>query len=259
MLQHFQLQCQHPGTINLAQLTDTHISAGENETLGGVNTTDTLFEVLGALERHADMDLVLLTGDLVNEPSVPVYEKIAGILDGVGLPVCCLAGNHDDPLLMQRLLNSGNVTTANFITAGAWSIILLNTHQPGEEGGNLSAGELSFLDTALERSRDRHGLVCLHHHPISIHSPWMDSMALENSDALFRILDRHDNVRGIIWGHIHQEYATTRNGALLLGSPSTCVQFPPRAEQAGIDPRPPAYRTLALAADGAIHTQVHWL
>lgn len=259
MLQHIELHCQHPEQINLVQLTDTHISAGPDELLAGVNTTDTLLHVISAVNRHGNLDLALLTGDLANDPSVEVYEKLAAILHGVELPVFCLAGNHDDPALMQDLLNRGNVSTANFLTGGTWSIILLNTHKPGTDGGCLSAAELSRLDVALERSRGKHVLVCLHHHPVSIRSPWMDAMALENSEALFQVLDPHDNIRGIIWGHIHQEFSRTRNGALLLGSPSTCVQFLPRAERAGIDARPPAYRTLTLAGDGAIRTQVHWL
>ena len=259
MLQHIELHCQHPAAIRLAQLTDTHISADANELLAGVNTTDTLLDVINAVNRHGELDLALLTGDLASDPSIEVYEKLAGILRRVELPVHCLPGNHDDPRLMQRWLNSGNVSTANFLTCGSWSIILLNTHRAGDQGGHLSAAELSRLDEALARSRDRHVLVCLHHHPVSIHSPWMDAMALENSEALFRALDRHDNVRGIIWGHIHQEFSMTRNGVMLLGSPSTCIQFRPHSKQAGVDSKPPAYRTLTLAGNGAIRTRVHWL
>ena len=259
MLQHIELHCQHPDEINLVQLTDTHISADPDERLAGVNTTDTLLDVINAVNRHGNLDLALLTGDLASDPSAAVYEKLAGILRRLELPVYCLAGNHDDPGLMGRLLNSANVSTANFLSGGTWSIILLNTHKPGTDAGCLSATELSRLDAALERSRGSHVLICLHHHPVSIRSPWMDSMALENSDALFQALDRYDNVRGIIWGHIHQEFSMTRNGALLLGSPSTCVQFLPQAVRAGTDDKPPAYRTLTLAGDGAIRTQVHWL
>ena len=259
MLQHIELHCQRPEEVNLAQLTDTHIFADPGELLAGVDTTGTLLDVISAVQRQGNLDFALLTGDLAGDPSVQVYEKLAGLLRRVELPVYCLPGNHDDPGLMDRLLNSGNVSTANYLTGGTWSIILLNTHKPGAEGGCLSAAELSCLDAALERSRGRHVLVCLHHHPVSIRSPWMDAMALENSEALFDALDRHDNVRGIIWGHIHQEFSMTRNGALLLGSPSTCVQFLPQAERAGVDDKPPAYRTLTLTAEGAIRTRVHWL
>ena len=259
MLQHIEIRCHYPGKIRLVQLTDTHISADENELLGGVNTTATLLDVIADVARRQDLDLALLTGDLAETPSVETYKKLAEILQQVNLPVYCLPGNHDEPGIMQRLLNIGNVSTANFLTGSNWSIILLNTHEAGERGGYLSAAELSCLEAALARSRDRHVLICLHHHPVDIHSAWMDAMALKNSEALFRVLDRHENIRGIVWGHIHQEFSTTRNGVLLLGSPSTCIQFLRQSDEAGIDTRPPAYRTLTLTGSGDIQTRIHWL
>ena len=241
------------------QMTDTHISVDEDDTLAGVNTTGTLLDVITAVKRHADLDLALLTGDLAETPTEDTYNKLAGLLQRVELPVYCLPGNHDDPELMRRVLNTANVSTANFLTCGTWSIILLNTHEPGQEGGYLSATELDGLAEALERSTDRHVLICLHHQPVNINSPWMDRMALKNGEVLFQVLDRHTNVRGIIWGHIHQEFTDTRNGVLLLGSPSTCIQFRPHSHAASVDGKPPAYRTLTLTQDGAIDTDVHWL
>ena len=259
MLQHIEIQRQYPGKINLVQMTDTHISADEDELLAGVDTTGTLLDVIGAVNSHEDLELALLTGDLAETPTEETYEKLAELLQQVELPVYCLPGNHDDPELMQRLLNTANVSTANFITCGNWSIILLDTHEPGKEGGYLSATELAGLAEALERSADRHVLICLHHQPVPIQSPWMDRMALKNGDALFQVLDRYNNVRGLIWGHIHQEFTTTRNGVPLLGSPSTCIQFRPHSEEASVDSKPPAYRTLTLTESGGVQSRIHWL
>ena len=259
MLQHIEIQRQYPGKINLVQMTDTHISADEDELLAGVDTTRTLLDVIAAVNSHEDLELALLTGDLAETPTEETYEKLAELLQQVELPVYCLPGNHDDPELMWRLLNTGNVSTANFITCGNWSIILLNTHEPGKEGGYLSATELAGLAEALERSADRHVLICLHHQPVPIQSPWMDRMALSNSEALFRVLDRYNNIRGIIWGHIHQEFTTVRNGVLLFGSPSTCIQFRPHSEEASVDNKPPAYRALTLTGSGGVQSRIHWL
>ena len=259
MLQQIELPCQHPGEIRLVQLTDTHISAAEDDTLRGVNTTLSLLRVLAALRRNENPDALLLTGDLAETPSVATYEKLAELLRQAQAPIFCLPGNHDDPALMRRCLNRGRISTAHCITGGNWSIILLNTHVPAEHGGNLSAAELGYLETALARAAGKHVLICLHHHPVNIDSPWMDAMGLKNGAALFRVLDRHDHVRGIVWGHIHQEFSSVRNGVLLLGAPSTCMQFKPHAEQHGIDNKPPGYRTLVLGGDGIIRTQVHWL
>ena len=259
MLQQTELHCQHPGAIHLVQLTDTHLPANADDTLVGVNTSATLGNVIAALQRREAPDLVVITGDLAETPAPQAYKKLVELTQRINAPVFCLPGNHDDPAMMRELLNTGNLSTANFLSIGRWSIILLNTHKAGARAGYLSAAGLADLDTALQRSADRYVLICLHHPPVTIQSPWMDAMGLKNNGALFQITDRYRNVKGIIWGHIHQEFSAHRNGALLLGSPSTCIQFLPHSERAAIDDKPPAYRDLTLTDDGVIRTRIHWL
>ena len=42
-------------------------------------------------------------------------------------------------------------------------------------------------------------------------------------DVFDEVLDRHDNVRALLWGHIHQAFDQSRNGVRLLATPSTGV------------------------------------
>ena len=81
-------------------------------------------------------------------------------------------------------------------------------------------------------------------------------MAIDNPDGLFAAIDRHDCVRGVLWGHVHQTYEGSRNGVRLMASPSTCVQFAPGEEDFKVDHEPPGFRILALHADGSIQSQV---
>ena len=118
--------------------------------------------------------------------------------------------------------------------------------------------QLSLLDTALQQAA-REGLtslVCLHHHPIEIDCAWLDEQIVADAEAFFEVLDRHDVVRGVLWGHIHQQVDIERNGVILMGSPSTCVQFAPKSERFKADDLSPGYRWLDLRTDGSIHTGV---
>jgi 3',5'-cyclic AMP phosphodiesterase CpdA len=58
-------------------------------------------------------------------------------------------------------------------------------------------------------------LLAVHHVPLSIGSPWMDGMGMENPEDLFGVMDRFSNVRALVCGHIHQEFRTVRNGVSL--------------------------------------------
>ena len=73
------------------------------------------------------------------------------------------------------------------------------------------------------------------------------------------MIDRHKNVRAILWGHVHQAYDGLRKNVRLLATPSTCAQFVPRADEFAVDARPPAYRTLQLQPDGTLVTEVVWV
>lgn len=244
------------GTLNLIQITDTHLYADPERRLLGLSTLESLRQVLDQVRiEHAPPDLVLATGDLVHDASAAGYRRAAEELRTLGAPVFGLPGNHDIPDAMCTHLEAHGVSCAGELRLGGWQILLLDSVIPGEEGGRLAPNELARLEKAL-REGDGHVLVCLHHQPVKVGSAWIDTMALENSDAFFELIDACPRVRGVLWGHIHQEFDQQRGDVRLLASPSTCVQFTPGVDDFQVDMSPPGYRHLALLPDGRIHTRV---
>ena len=248
-------QQARPDYITLVQITDTHIMENPEQTFDGLDTLHSLKLVLKNIQEHEEFDAVLVTGDLVHDPVDNAYARLANQLKQVAAPVYCIAGNHDDPSIMARNLNSGNLSTSNLASFEHWQVCMLNTWKQGTHGGRLPREELDFLDQTLSES-SKHAMIVLHHPPVSIDSPWMDAMQLENPGDLFAIVDRHKQVRLIIWGHIHQEFAGTYNKVQLLATPSTCIQFTPRASQYSRDAKPPGYRRLMLHSTGKIETEI---
>jgi len=137
--------------------------------------------------------------------------------------------------------------------------VLLDSSLPNSARGRLSKQTLATLDSSLSSADGKHTLVCLHHHPVPMSSRWLDQVGLENSAEFFDVIDRHKNVRAIVWGHVHQAYDGLRKNVRLLATPSTCAQFLPRADEFAVDARPPAYRTLQLQPDGTLVTEVVWV
>jgi Icc protein len=229
--------------------------------LMGVTTQATLEQVLALLRSgpHWPPDLILATGDLVHDYSPIAYRRLQGMLAALEVPVYCLPGNHDLPELLAAYLDTGWVHTQPALVQGGWALVFLDTSRAGSAIGHLSEAELAHAAATLERYRALPTLVCLHHNPIPMGSAWMDSMQVDNGSDLLAILDRHPQVRGILWGHVHQEYAAERKGVKLLAAPSTCVQFVPQNDAFGVDAVPPGYRWLELAADGSIRSGVERL
>jgi Icc protein len=160
---------------------------------------------------------------------------------------------------MGRELNRAPFVIGGHVDLGLWRIILLDSCIAGSASGRLSASSLTALEGALATAGNRHCLVSLHHHPVGMESRWLDRVGLENADEFLRTVDRHRNVRAIVWGHVHQSYDGLRNGVRLLATPASCAQFLPHADEFAVDRQPPGYRTLELRADGSLLTEVVWV
>lgn len=241
----------------LVQFTDTHLVGDPAGTLRGIATLSSLRRVLDvAADDLASADAVLVTGDIVqDEPSG--YAHLRSLLAPLGKPVWCLPGNHDEPVALRKALEAIPFACCPVRDLDAWRIVLLDSVVPGEVSGTLAPGELERLELALAGARGP-VLIALHHPPIPSRSRWLDPIGLTNSASLWAIIDRHPNVRGVLWGHVHQEQDEHRGHVRCLATPSTCLQYAPEIDEFTIDTRPPAYRRLTLHPDGRIDSEVVW-
>ena len=165
--------------LRILQVTDLHLRAAQDGELYGVRT-DASFRAV--LERAlGDVRwrpaAILVTGDLAEDPVPLVYERFRAAMEPLGLPVLCLPGNHDDPAVMARTLDSGPVSYCGGSSIGRWRFVLLDTVVPGEAGGALSDGELTRLDRELAGAGDQWVFVAVHHQPLAMESAWLDVSA----------------------------------------------------------------------------------
>jgi 3',5'-cyclic-AMP phosphodiesterase len=245
--------------VRLTHFTDSHLYGSEAEALRGVATLPALTAALARAQAHDwPPDALLVTGDIVQDDPAG-YAHFRRLFSALGLPVLCIPGNHDDPRAMRLELDAPPFVLGGHVDLGRWRIVLLDSCLPGSASGRLSPESLRALDAALGSAGKRHCMVCLHHHPVPMASRWLDRVGLENAAEFLATVDRHPNVRAIVWGHVHQSHDALRKGVRLLATPSTCAQFLPNSDDFAVDVRPPAYRTLELRPDGSLLTEVVWL
>ena len=243
--------------LKILQITDLHILPHAGDTLLGIDTEDYFQQTLQqAHAAHGGFDLILLTGDLGQDPSEDSYRRIGRHLQTYKTPCLCLPGNHDDAGLMASVLNEGVVSCRKHVLLGGWQIICLNSQKPGSPVGALSQAELSFLEQTLTQY-DLPALLAVHHHCVASNSSWMDSMQIENSAELLSLLERFPQVKAITYGHLHQEMATRYQGIEVFATPASCFQFKPLASEFELDTKPPGYRVFELWADGGLQSQCY--
>jgi Icc protein len=221
--------------LNLVQLTDQHLFGDPGRALRGVVTLPSLRATLAAARADIEgCDAILATGDLVQDDPGG-YEHFRREFSALGKPVLCIPGNHDDVPAMRAALSLPPFQLGGVYDAGNWRTILLDSTIPGETGGALSAGNLPM------RSR------------------WLDTVGLSNAGEMVALLKRFDSVRGVVFGHVHQQLDTEWEGLRMIATPSTCSQFKPFSDDFAVDNQPPAWRTFALHSDGRLETRLRWV
>jgi len=242
--------------LNILHLTDSHLTKNVKGELLGMNTRDSLDAVLNEVDKsHAEPDYVLATGDLAQDASKDAYQYFKSKMSRFDCPVSWFPGNHDDRDVMRQVVGQGAELNKVF-RIGRWQFILLDSMVSGKVHGFLENNELKVLESALNERPDLHTIVCLHHHPVDIESTWLDNIGLHNRDEFFHIIDQFDNVKAILWGHIHQQIDEKRKGVNLYATPSTCIQFLPKSNDFAVDTISPGYRWMKLFPDGEIETGV---
>ncbi len=242
--------------VNVIQLTDTHLFKENSGKLLGLDTYKSFQTILAHIADTPLADLLLATGDLAQDGSADAYRRLSSALSTLNTPTFWLPGNHDNPMVMSQSMINKFVFSQKRILIQNWQIILLDTKVAGKVHGQLSSEQLDFLHAALSDKTDHYALIALHHQPLNVGSKWLDGLGLKNSAEFFAVMARHPQVRGVLWGHVHQTFEQHIGAVKLYSTPSTCVQFQPGSEDFEAGLQHPGYRRLQLFADGNIESEV---
>ncbi len=258
-----------PRPLRVAQITDLHLCRSADARLYGSRPLASLERVLAAVCALPDPPTHLVaTGDLSEDGSEASYRQLRRLLLETGLPVLVLPGNHDAPGPMADVLIGGPIEAGPIVRWGGWQVVALDSTVPGEPHGFLAAPQLARLRDALGATPRRPTLVCTHHSPAA-RCPF-PGCRLHEADALWAILESHENARALISGHAHVALETHRAHLACFITPSTCAQGvhpgPDEAIDPGdfwaahrFDPSRLGFRTLALHPDGRLDSEVHWV
>lgn len=256
------LKLDKKGAIRLLQITDPHLFSTPEETLLEVKTLESFRAVINQINAQTkqgnSFDLVLATGDLIQDNQIEGYHHFAQITQTLNTPIVWLEGNHDtQPDMGEILATYPHILPYKQILAGEnWQILMLNTRVSGMPYGELSSEQLEWLEEKLNQFPERFSLIMQHHNILPTHSAWLDQHSLKNADKLAEILAKFNKVKGIAHGHIHQQVDALWNNIPIFATPSTCIQFKPNCDQFTLDELPQGWREFYLHENGEIETIV---
>jgi 3',5'-cyclic AMP phosphodiesterase CpdA len=219
----------------IAQISDPHILEPGRLMEERV---DTAAGLRLAIDRVMTMrprpDLILLTGDLVNDGLEEQYRHLAAILEGCDVEMAAVVGNHDDRgLLVTHLagcLPSGladgplQYVRDVEVDGSPAAIVVLDTVVAGEHSGRLDDERLGWLSEVLDRHRDRPVLVVQHHPPFASGIGFMDAYGLEGADRELDLIAGHPDVVAVLCGHLHRHATAALGHSTAITAPSTAAQ-----------------------------------
>lgn len=245
--------------MRIAHISDLHITnAPGSAGLTRADMVDRARALMTDLSGCPQLDLVVITGDTVNDARPEEYAILADLLAGLSVPVLIVPGNHDDRLLMRSCVPDRPYADP-ILLHHAWQrdhvrIFALDSLSPGEVAGRLSPAQIDWLRGGLARPFDGHTLVALHHPPCAVGMGRMDGQILiEGVADLRELLEAQPRPATILCGHLHRPFTARFGRTLVSAATSPAFQFalePDAAEEPPTVREPFHYAIHQLDAGG---------
>lgn len=218
----------------IAQITDLHVVEPGARLLGEIDTNACLARCVARLQGlQPQPDLVLITGDLVNDGTPAQYAHLRALLAPLAMPLYVLPGNHDSRAPLRNAFSDHTRLPTDedgpflhhVVEAGPLRVIMLDTVVAGETGGRLCPERLAWLDARLSEAPHRPTLIAMHHPPFVTGIPFMDRIGLEGAGDFAALIARFPNVERITCGHVHRPVQARVGGTVAGICPSTAHQI----------------------------------
>ncbi|MDX9722184.1 MAG: metallophosphoesterase [Myxococcota bacterium] len=241
--------------IRIAQVSDAHIGLQ----LPAQNRADSKAQFLAVLDclSHRNLDLLIFSGDLAGEQGEDeAYLWLREAISVCTTPVVLMAGNHDEPERMRRLLE---IPTARAPSDGLYfEQRIQDLRLLFLDSSSYRIPELQW-DWLRSRVLDTPTLLFVHHPPLLCSCRFMDEQApLKDAEVAWSKLCELEGIDAIFCGHYHTERSLRRDGRMVYLTPSTLFQIDPYSPDFQIAHTRPGFRMIEYGARG-LHTWVEYL
>lgn len=215
----------------IAQISDLHIQPEGVLYKGIVDSNKMCLEAINHLNSlDQKVDLVLVTGDIVDEGSVEEYATAVGILSKLQSPYLVIPGNHDDRENFRRAFSEHSYLPAkgaiNYcIDDYPVRIIGLDSCITGQHHGHFSTESINWLESVLETDQLKPTIIMMHHHPFNSGISYMDEYRHEETSSFETLLRRYNNIEAVTCGHVHRVMFKRWCNTIIFSCPSTTTEI----------------------------------
>ena len=216
----------------IAQISDPHVTTEGTAIRALVDTPQRLVDALDTCAGLPRVpDVILLTGDLVNDGTPAEYELLAAALASAPCPVLPIPGNHDDAARLRATFATLDCCPVELpdptgpfhyvVDDHPVRLVAFDTTDAGNHSGLVTTEGAQWLDRTLALRPEAPTIVFMHHVPYATGAWWFDYNGVAGAEFLREVLANHTQVVRVVAGHVHRTSSTQWGRLTLSAAPST--------------------------------------
>ena len=248
-------------TLTIAQLSDCHLFANRNGRHHQANVYENLKHVLSAIKAQPQIDAIVFTGDLTQDHTELSYQLFVNAFEAceINVPVYYVAGNHDEPSLLNQYLSKAPFCQYKVIENNYWQVLLIES-KSDTPAGIITNRECEQATKVINSAKSQ--LLLTHHHAVDA-GFFIDQHGLINKNEFHRWVNKFPSIKALGCGHIHQALILpvqlAERSVNLYTCPATSIQFDMNSARPTSNGQPPGYQVFTLASSGELTRKVFYV
>ena len=244
----------------VAQISDTHLLSPTSDLPSAQLRADCLERCVTAI-NHESPDAVILTGDTVQHGRADEYGWLRELLAPLQAPLYLVPGNRDDNEELRRAFSDApflpttgpslHYAVEDFDTR----LVAIDSTWPEERKGRFCEQRQAWLKATLAAQPERPTLLFIHHPPFDVGDHYVGGYRRpEEAAALQSIVERHEQVTGLLCGHVHWPVSREWAGTQARIMPSVAIDVRKGVDETEAAGRP-IFMLHRLSGPGGLSSQ----
>ena len=220
----------------IAHWSDIHLNSKNSFYSNTINVEKKLREAVNHLNKTTPLpNVLIITGDLVDYPTLDEYKLFRLIMDDLVIPYYVIPGNHDNRGMIYDIFQDlgyfDNENTCINYAIDDFPVKLIGfdtvsdsveTDRHGGYEAEVSDFKISWLKSELNKNKTKPTIVFMHHQPKFTRIGSLKNEVFLGVNKLERVIQDNKQIEAILCGHLHR-HIQFQWGATVQVAPSLSV------------------------------------
>ena len=214
----------------VGQISDSHFVGKNQKLFDKYDTYSRFIDTIKTCNKLKNKpDIYIISGDLIHDDDI-FYNDFFELCSKLNKPVYPLMGNHDKRESLKKYIKPNLIDKNGYlnyvISSYPLKIICIDTAIENEIEGHITSSSMEWIEEELKKNQSKPVIIFMHHPPIEIGSVLFDHIKCNNGEKFINLIHQYNNVKEVIFGHVHCFFNKFINGVEFSSCPSASIQYP---------------------------------